>query len=323
MDLEHFCSLVVGDAVEKAEEKLMQGWYPKVTSLFSGEEGVGRQVTHSSSFNSCVSTLISNHVSRVGVCVGEGEEGWGECVGEGEEGWGVCVGEGEEGEEWFIYVWFRFIGTIYTQCKLPFSELSFPLSSFFHPFCPFSLLLFPSSLFLLLSLPPPFFPPSSFSPPPPSFPPSSLPLSQICDLLVRTIEAYVSLYDPNNTTRLPQFKLQLCLEEATSPSPPEGETHTEKDLAEGEDKDARTEAREEGEKEPQNKEEKNEGEKNEGEKSEGEKNEGEQGAQTVVQRFEFYPSLSDLEAAVLSVVDTVGGAMKQVPDVKVRVWTVH
>ena len=165
---------------------------------------------------------------------------------------------------------------------------------------------------------PPFFPPSSFSPPPPSFPPSSLPLSQIRDLLVRTIEAYVSLYDPNNTTRLPQFKLQLCLEEATSPSPPEGETHTEKDLVEGEDKDAHTEVREEGEKESQNKE-----ERNEGEKSEGEKNEREQGAQTVVQRFEFYPSLSDLEAAVLSVVDTVGGAMKQVPDVKVRGWTVH
>ena len=82
MDIEHFCSLVVGDAVEKAEEKLMQGWYPKVTSLFSGEEEVGGQVTHSSSFNSCVSTLISNHVSIegewVGVCVGVqkgGEEG--------------------------------------------------------------------------------------------------------------------------------------------------------------------------------------------------------------------------------------------------------
>ena len=175
---------------------------------------------------------------------------------------------------------------------------------------PLSLLLFPSSPFLLLSLPPPFFLPSSFSP-------SSLPLSQIRDLLVRTIEAYMSLYDPNNTTRLPQFKLQLCLEEATSPSPPEGDTHTEKDLAEeGEDKDTHTEAREahnEGEKEPPN----------EGTQNEEEKSEGEQGDQTVVQRFEFYPSLSDLEAAVLSVVDTVGGAMKQVPDVKVRGWTVH
>ena len=126
----------------------------------------------------------------------------------------------------------------------------------------------------------------------------------------------MSLYDPNNTTRLPQFKLQLCLEEATSPSPPEGDTRTEKDLAEEEDKDTRTEVREahnEGEKEPQN----------EGTQNEEEKSEGEQGDQTVVQRFEFYPSLSDLEAAVLSVVDTVGGAMKQVPDVKVRGWTVH
>ena len=69
MDTEHFCSLVVGDAVEKAEEKLMQGWYPKVTSLFSGEEGVGRQLTHSTSFNGCVSTLLSNHVRRDGECV--------------------------------------------------------------------------------------------------------------------------------------------------------------------------------------------------------------------------------------------------------------
>ena len=67
--------------MEKAEEKLMQGWYPKVTSLFSGEEGVGGQVTHSSSFNSCVSTLISNHVSIEGECV------WCVCVCV----WGGCV----------------------------------------------------------------------------------------------------------------------------------------------------------------------------------------------------------------------------------------
>jgi len=62
----------------------------------------------------------------------------------------------------------------------------------------------------------------------------------------------VSLYDPTNTTRLPVFKLQLCLEETKK-------------------------------------------------------------------EFEFYPSFSDLEAAVLSVVDVVGGAMKKVPDIQVKV----
>ena len=37
MGIDRFCSLVVGDAVEKAEERLKQTWYPRVTSLFSGE----------------------------------------------------------------------------------------------------------------------------------------------------------------------------------------------------------------------------------------------------------------------------------------------
>ena len=161
------------------------------------------------------------------------------------------------------------------------------------------------TFFHLSSLP---FIPSSLSPfLPPSIPPSSCPLSQIRDLLVRTIEAYVSLFDPNNTTRLPQFKLQLCLEEATRPSPPEEEAETEESVAEG-DRGTPTEVRE---KEP------HQGETSEGEK-EGEASEGEKGVQTAEQKFEFYPSLSDLEAAVLSVVDTVGGAMKQVPDINVR-----
>jgi len=35
--------------------------------------------------------------------------------------------------------------------------------------------------------------------------------------------------------------------------------------------------------------------------------------------FEFYPSFSDLEAALLSAVDVVGGAMKKVPDIQVKV----
>lgn len=108
-------------------------------------------------------------------------------------------------------------------------------------------------------LPPP--PPPSLPLPPPTFSSSFCPSSsssfshlilQIRDLLTRTIEAYVSLYDPANTTRLPVFKLQLCLEETKK-------------------------------------------------------------------EFEFYPSFSDLEAAVLSVVDVVGGAMKKVPDIQVKV----
>jgi len=63
MDIEHFSSLVVGDAVEKAEERLMQTWYPCVTSLFSGEGRVAGRVSHANGFHNCVSTLISNHVS--------------------------------------------------------------------------------------------------------------------------------------------------------------------------------------------------------------------------------------------------------------------
>ena len=63
MDVDHFCSLVVGDAVEKAEERLMQTWYPCVTSLFSGEGRVVGRVSHTCDFHDCVSTLISNHVS--------------------------------------------------------------------------------------------------------------------------------------------------------------------------------------------------------------------------------------------------------------------
>ena len=63
MDIEHFSSLVVGDAVEKAEERLMQTWYPCVTSLFSGEGRVVGRVSHANGFHNCVSTLISNHVS--------------------------------------------------------------------------------------------------------------------------------------------------------------------------------------------------------------------------------------------------------------------
>ena len=119
----------------------------------------------------------------------------------------------------------------------------------------------------------------------------------------------MSLFDPTNTTRLPQFKLQLCLEGATRPSPPEGETTTEE--GEGEDRGTPTEV------EPHKEGETSEGEK-EGEMREGEASGGEKGVQTTEQKFEFYPSLSDLEAAVLSVVDTVGGAMKQVPDINVR-----
>ena len=113
----------------------------------------------------------------------------------------------------------------------------------------------------------------------------------------------MSLFDPNNTTQLPQFKLQLCLEEATRPSPPEGEA--EESVAEGEDRGTQTEVGEEDS-------------RKEGEAKEGEASEGEKRVQTAEQKFEFYPSLSDLEAAVLSVVDTVGGAMKQVPDINVR-----
>lgn len=67
-------------------------------------------------------------------------------------------------------------------------------------------------------------------------------------MLCQTISHYIDLFAPHNVSRLPQFKLQLCLESG---------------------------------------------------------------------EMEFYPSLSDLEAALLSAVHTVATAMSNVPNIQV------
>ena len=68
-------------------------------------------------------------------------------------------------------------------------------------------------------------------------------------MLTQTISNYVELFDASNTTTLPQFKLQLCLEAG---------------------------------------------------------------------QMEFYPSLTDLEGALLSTVHTVASAMSSVPNIQVN-----
>ena len=73
-------------------------------------------------------------------------------------------------------------------------------------------------------------------------------------MLSQTISHYVDLFAPPNVSRLPQFKLQLCLESG---------------------------------------------------------------------QMEFYPSLSDLEATLLSAVHTVAASMSNVPDIQVSQYLAH
>ena len=140
VDIEHFRSLLVENACEHAEEKLLSGWYPHVIALFSSPKKVGSSTSlpkHGTATSSkcyeCVDTLLGN---------------------------------------------------------------------------------------------------------------------QLREMLSHTIEEYLLLFEEKNTTRLPQFKLQLCLE---------GQT------------------------------------------------------------MEFFPSVSELESAVLSLVDTVANAMSNVSTIEVCV----
>ena len=67
LDVEHYKNMLLM-AVEKAEERLMSGWYPKVIGLFSGESKmVGRlPASEAESFHDCVTTLLGNQVSSRG-----------------------------------------------------------------------------------------------------------------------------------------------------------------------------------------------------------------------------------------------------------------
>ena len=61
MDVDHFKNIVLLDT-GKAEEKLMNSWYPKVIGLFSGEGCIVSSSSLSESFHECVATLIGNKI---------------------------------------------------------------------------------------------------------------------------------------------------------------------------------------------------------------------------------------------------------------------
>ena len=67
VEIDHYRTLLVENACEKAEEKLMSLWFPPVIGLFSGEknllEGTKMSNTQTNRFFNCVSTLIANQVS--------------------------------------------------------------------------------------------------------------------------------------------------------------------------------------------------------------------------------------------------------------------
>ena len=59
MDIEHFRNIVLLDT-GKADEKLMNSWYPKVIALFSGESAMVDSTRLSDSYYDSVATLIGN-----------------------------------------------------------------------------------------------------------------------------------------------------------------------------------------------------------------------------------------------------------------------
>ncbi len=69
IDIEHFRSLLVENACEHAEEKLLSSWYPHVIGLFSSPKSVGSASgitrhgsTASSKYYECVDTLLGNQL---------------------------------------------------------------------------------------------------------------------------------------------------------------------------------------------------------------------------------------------------------------------
>ncbi len=63
VDVEHWKNNVAME-VEKAEERLLNGWHRQVIALFSGEGNLAKGVRpgQQEGFHECVSTLISNQV---------------------------------------------------------------------------------------------------------------------------------------------------------------------------------------------------------------------------------------------------------------------
>ena len=75
IDIEHFRSLIVENACEHAEEKLLSTWYPHVIALFSGPKTTGssgaltkRPSTISSKYYDCVDTLLGNQLRGMLSC---------------------------------------------------------------------------------------------------------------------------------------------------------------------------------------------------------------------------------------------------------------
>lgn len=63
MELENFRNMLLVD-VQHADERLMNSWYSKVISLFSGDEKMvgNKQQEQSEAFYESVSTLIGNQI---------------------------------------------------------------------------------------------------------------------------------------------------------------------------------------------------------------------------------------------------------------------
>lgn len=64
MDVDHFRSLLVENACERAEEKLLASWFPRVTSMFSGPHCKAPSPFQAKNcrFYKCVDTLMSNQL---------------------------------------------------------------------------------------------------------------------------------------------------------------------------------------------------------------------------------------------------------------------
>ena len=69
IDTEHFRTLIVENACERAEEKLLSSWFPRVTALFTDPNGVIAKHkpprSQSARFYECVDALIGNQLREM------------------------------------------------------------------------------------------------------------------------------------------------------------------------------------------------------------------------------------------------------------------
>ena len=187
MDVEHFRNLVLLDT-QHAEERLINSWYPKLISMFSGDEKIVENIPfdRADSFHECVSTLLGNQMRLLLIV------------------------------QHLCHPFMLFLSYIIHS-----SIISMFVHSFIHPSIhPFSLdplynHAFIHPLIHHLSI-------DSFLHP--SIHPSIFQISYYIYLLIlhlfyhrslvtRTLEAFVSLFHISNSARLPIFRLELCLED--------------------------------------------------------------------------------------------------------------